>query len=94
MENIEIQKNSRNFISGLVNRKKLNKDEEEIIKDIDFVAYEVIKPENLKPSEQFEFLLNNNFIVVNNFIVNNEDFDNEFLSTKLLELRKQLYLYL
>ena len=80
-------KNSRNFISGLVNRKKINKDEEEIIKDIDFVAYEVIVPENLKPSEQFEFLLNNNFIVVNNFIVNNEDFDNEFLSAKLLELR-------
>jgi len=41
--------NARNMVSGIVNQKSVNP---EIIKDVDFVAYEVIKP-LLKPSEQF-----------------------------------------
>ena len=43
--------NPRNFVAGLINLKTIN----EAIKDIHFVAYEVIKPE-LKPSTQMELL--------------------------------------
>merc|ERR1711966_498895 len=48
-------KNPRNFISGIVNSKKLESDK---WKDITFLGYEVIKP-ILKPSKQFEWLENN-----------------------------------
>lgn len=43
--------NPRNMVAGIVNHKTIN----EAIKDLHFVAYEVIKPV-LKPSEQMEFL--------------------------------------
>ena len=43
--------NPRNMVAGLINHKTIN----EAISDIDFVAYEVIKPVK-KPSEQMEFL--------------------------------------
>lgn len=44
--------NSRNLVAGIVNAKSLD----DKIRDVDFVAYEVIKPENLTPSNQMEFL--------------------------------------
>ena len=44
--------NPRNMVSGIVNQKTINKS---IVQDVDFVAYEVIKP-LLKPSEQFATL--------------------------------------
>jgi DNA ligase (NAD+) len=47
--------NPRNFVAGVVNQKKINPNNINKFKDIDFVAYEVIKPE-LKPSEQMAFL--------------------------------------
>jgi len=56
---IEIGYNtSRNFVAGLSNTKNIEdlKKKDIDITDIDFVAYEVIKPENLKPSEQFKLL--------------------------------------
>ena len=80
--------NSRNFISGLVNKKKLTNEDINILKDIDFVGYEVIKPENLKPSEQLKFLtLKTNCV---KFIdsINSEKLTNEFLSEKLVDWRK------
>jgi DNA polymerase/3'-5' exonuclease PolX len=43
--------NARNLVSGIVNQKSIDKK----IKDVHFVAYEVISP-LLKPSEQFELL--------------------------------------
>ena len=49
--------NSRNFIAGLVNRKKISNEDKKMFKTIDFVAYELIVPENLKPSDQFSKLL-------------------------------------
>ena len=49
---------SRNFVAGLSNTKNVEdlKKKDIDITDIDFVAYEVIKPENLKPSELFKLL--------------------------------------
>ena len=43
--------NPRNMVAGIINHKTVN----ETIKDVDFVAYEVIKPA-LKPIEQLDFL--------------------------------------
>ena len=80
--------NSRNFISGLVNKKKLTKEDISILKDIDFVGYEVIKPENLKPSEQLNLILtlNGNCVKFMDSI-NSEQLTNEFLSEKLVDWR-------
>ena len=84
--------NSRNFISGIVNKKKLLDKDIEIIKDIDFVAYEVIKPEGLEPSKQFKFLEENKDstnIVKYLSNISKEELTNEFLSEKLLEWRTE-----
>jgi DNA ligase (NAD+) len=80
--------NSRNFISGLVNRKKISKEDEKMFNNIDFVAYELIVPENLKPSVQLNKLLEYNFITakfINN--ITEDNFTNEFLSKNLQEWR-------
>ena len=80
--------NSRNFVAGLVNRKKLTQVEKDIMQDIDFVAYEVIMPQNLKPSEQYNKLLDLNTVSVKN--IQDIDFTqltNEYLSNKLIEFR-------
>jgi NAD-dependent DNA ligase len=80
--------NSRNFIAGLVNRKKLTQVEKDILQDIDFVAYEVIMPQNLKPSEQFNKLVDLNVVTVKNIqALNYEQLTNDYLSNKLIEFR-------
>jgi len=78
----DIFSNSRNLVAGLVNQKKI---EPERFKDIDFVAYEVIKP-SLKPSAQMEFLENQNVVTV----INEEkaDIDNTLLSNILVSWRE------
>ena len=88
-------KNSRNFVSGLVNKKKLTKMEEIMINDLDFVAYEVIVPTNLKPSQQFEFLESlkpNINIVLYECNISQNNLTNEFLSAKLSDYKAN-YLY-
>jgi NAD-dependent DNA ligase len=47
--------NARNVVAGAINAKTLKKD---ILAVMHFVAYEIIVPENLTPSAQFEMLLN------------------------------------
>ena len=80
--------NSRNFISGLVNRKKLTHLEEEILQDIDFVTYEVLMPINLTPSQQYNKALELNTITVLNIqSIDYAQLTNEYLSSKLLEYR-------
>jgi NAD-dependent DNA ligase len=80
--------NSRNFISGIVNKKKLTKEDISILKDIDFVGYEVIKPENLKPSEQLNLILslNSNCVKFMDSLTSKQ-LTNEFLSEKLVDWR-------
>jgi NAD-dependent DNA ligase len=71
-----------------VNRKKLTQVEKEILKDIDFVAYEVITPPDLKPSEQYNKLLELNTITVKNIqSITYSELTNEYLSNKLLDFR-------
>ena len=77
--------NPRNLIAGTINRLTIN----DIIYDIDFVAYEVIVP-NLEPSAQMDFLKRNHFITVKNETM--ENVTNEELSDRLQDWRKN-YVY-
>lgn len=73
--------NSRNFVSGVINSKK-----KELKKwnQIDFVVYEVIKPE-MKPSEQMTWLKKHNIKHVEHEIVKSINMD--YLSKKLVHWR-------
>ena len=73
--------NPRNFVAGIINQKKIITDR---LSDVDFVAYELIRPE-LKPSEQFSSLTNMD-IEVARFIVE-QDISNELLSDLLVAWR-------
>jgi NAD-dependent DNA ligase len=77
--------NPRNLVAGIVNRQTLD----EKVKDLRFVAYEVIVP-TLKPSEQMDLLKKMGFEVVLNSV--ESDLTNELLSEKLVDWRKN-YLY-
>ena len=73
--------NPRNMVAGIVNQKTIN----ESIKDLHFVAYEVIKPMK-KPSDQFSFLETLDVEVVLN--KRETSLTNELLSQTLVEWRK------
>ena len=76
--------NARNFIAGLVNREK-NIDYS-VVRDIQFVAYEVMKPV-LTPSDQMKFLESENVdVIIHQF---DQDVTNESLSALLVEWRQQ-----
>ena len=72
--------NGRNLVAGTVNRLSVN----DTVQDMDFVAYEVIKPP-LKPSEQMKFLLDNGFKTVRH--ESHKDITNEQLSEILVDWR-------
>ena len=74
--------NPRNFVAGVVNQKTVKPDR---IRDLDFVAYEVIKPE-VKPSEQMNMLTEMDVEVVR-FLVENS-VSNELLSELLVDWRE------
>ncbi len=73
--------NPRNMVAGIINHKTIN----EAIKDVHFVAYEVIVPE-LKPSEQLTYLETLNVESVTYKIVSN--ISNELLSELLVDWRQ------
>lgn len=52
----EGKRGARQMVSGLANQKTLTKERIELMNRIEFVAYEVIVPEGLKPTEQFTVL--------------------------------------
>ena len=78
----ETSSNSRNFVSGIINRKALSEE----VKDIDFVAYEVVHP-TLKPSKQMKFLLENGFNTV--FHEKRKTISNDILSQVLQDCREK-----
>ena len=73
--------NPRNMVAGIVNQKTVS----EAINDIQFVAYEVIKPV-LKPSDQMSFLRVQNVETVLNKTTTTVS--NELLSETLIDWRK------
>lgn len=87
--------NARNLVAGIVNSKKLATEEK--FKDIDFVAYEVIRP-ILKPNKQFDLMteikdttkkLN---IVKNIYLDDNSKLTNDEIS-KILQNWRNTYKY-
>jgi NAD-dependent DNA ligase len=72
--------NARNLIAGTINRLSIN----DIIRDIDFVGYEVIVPES-KPSAQMDYLKQHSFITVRN--ETRENINNDELSELLVRWR-------
>lgn len=75
--------NPRNFVAGLVNKKTINDD---ILSDLDFVPYEVIKP-ILKSSDQMKFIKNEWVSSPVKYSIVSE-ISNEILSDKLLLWRE------
>lgn len=75
--------NSRAMVNGLIGKKKVSENE---LKNIDFVAYEVIEP-SLKPSEQMNFLKTNKFDLVTNKLI--EDISEDSLSFYFKERKKK-----
>jgi NAD-dependent DNA ligase len=73
--------NPRNMVAGLINHKTIN----QAINDINFVAYEVIKPVK-KPSEQMEFL--GTLDVERVSFETSSNISNEILSQLLVAARK------
>jgi len=71
--------NPRNLVSGIINSKTLDYKTE----DLDFVAYEVIRPQ-MKPSEQIAFLDRLGFTVVQNTYSTKMNLENEMLSNTLM----------
>jgi DNA ligase (NAD+) len=78
--------NPRNMVAGIINQKQISSK----ISDINFVAYEVIKP-ILNPKEQMDFLTNN---LKTEYVLNRleQNISNEMLSQLLVDFRK-LYQY-
>ena len=79
--------NPRNMVSGIVNSKTID----ETIKDIHFVAYEIIHPQ-YKPSDQMNIINNYNIELVHNKLIDTNELTNELLSKLLIEWRES-YLY-
>lgn len=77
-----IMANARNLVCGTVNSKKVSKEK---IKDIDFVAYEIIEPW-MSIKDQFQALITNKFNTVYNTVLDNIDINN---LSELLKERKQ-----
>jgi NAD-dependent DNA ligase len=79
--------NPRNFVSGIINTKNIDKN---IINDIDFIAYEIVHP-LMKIDEQLITLKKLKFNVVSSLIVDN--FNINFLK-EIFEKRKKKTNYL
>jgi len=84
--------NSRNMVSGLLNSKTLDDKFKKEIIDVEFIAYELIIPSNLKPSEQFTYLEKHKFVVAKHSIIKDESLNEDEL-IKLLTNNKESSIY-
>lgn len=82
--------NPRNMVAGIINRVTIDASTIQVLKDVHFVAYEVIYP-TLKQSDQFNYLrqIGASNIAKHAFV---ENITNEMLSEWLISTRSQ-YLY-
>jgi NAD-dependent DNA ligase len=76
--------NARNMVSGLVNAKKVNTT---IMKDIDFVVYEIMIP-RMRMSQQFKYLEKEKINHVYYEILDKNDLDFEMLDEILIDRRQ------
>ena len=87
----EGKKGARQMVSGLANQKTLTAERVALMKLVEFVAYEVIVPEALTPSEQFTLLNNHSTFEVVPWITRST-LSIDSLS-EILELRKDASKY-
>jgi len=80
-----IAANPRNFVAGIINSKKIDTEK---LKDIDFIAYEIVNP-NVKPVNQMKALKRLKFNTVINQIVEHKDITTENLSKILVSYREK-----
>lgn len=76
--------NARNMVSGIFNAKKINPN---IVKDVEFIAYELVNPWNTDQLEQWKIIKNYGFNIVNygsNIQVNFENLSNILIDRKNL----------
>lgn len=76
--------NARNMIAGIFNAKKLNPN---VLKDVEFIAYELINPWNTNQLEQWRIIKDYGFKIVNygsNVQVNFENLSNVLIDRKNL----------
>lgn len=83
---IKDHSNSRNTVSGQVNAKRKNMD---IVSKIKFVAYETIRPANLTPRQQLEYIRSLGINVVNNNIVDSRSLTLRNLEHILIHRRNE-----
>ena len=74
--------NGRNMVAGIINQKQID----DRIKDVTFLAYEVIKP-SLTPSGQMKYLMSEDIECVIHTTTN--ELTNEYLSSILVQWRKE-----
>lgn len=80
--------NPRNFVSGIINSKTIDKQK---CLDIDFLCYEIISPEGLTQSEQFEQLKKHNFkTAYNTNILTKQQINTTLLTNILLTWREMI----
>jgi len=84
--------NPRNMVAGLVNHKHMDAAFYEKIKDVSFVAYEVITP-ILKPSEQFAFLVGAGFECAYHRAITSPQYLTEEHLSRVFESLKSGYMY-
>lgn len=73
------------LVAGIIGNKTLNKEK---LKDLDFIVFEIISPESIKPSKQFETLKRLEFKIPNYQIVKTPQ-DSLSLRNTLLKLREE-----
>lgn len=79
--------NGRNMVSGLLNSKTLDAKFKKEIKDVELIAYEMIIPSDIKPSQQFKLLESKKFNVAKHQILESVS---ESQMIELLKKEKEL----
>lgn len=82
--------NPRNLVSAVMSKKEYNTNDIKILRDLDFLAYEILNPRTYKISEQMDILSKNGYKTVNNLCI--DTLDVKKLST-ILNDSKQMDAY-
>ena len=84
----DTKKDSRSLVNGLVCRKNWDKDDMKVLKDTDFVVFEIVDP-RMKKIKQFEILDKVGFKVPDYKLVSGKNITNENLSNILNKRRAE-----
>lgn len=80
--------NSRNLVAGMAHFKELTPERISRIRDTKFIAYELIFPSNILPSEQMDCLFEVGFTIPQFDVVSNSEISNEYLMDMLQQYKE------